>query len=154
MTNAFFGQPILNSPYGYPGRHWELDENGQPTMNIIERRRQSAYVTPVPKAKGSKGQQVEQQELTLDTGDGYSSEDQQYDPTPVINGLREHVNAWRDIPSPADWQVSPETARLLQHWRHHEFSSYRPFFCQVEAVETIIWLTEAQCRQGLSRASG
>ncbi|MBM3274455.1 MAG: DEAD/DEAH box helicase family protein, partial [Candidatus Sericytochromatia bacterium] len=47
--------------------------------------------------------------------------------------------AW---PNPSEWQVTPETARLLQHWRHHEFSSYRPFFCQVEAVETAIWLSE------------
>jgi len=31
-------------------------------------------------------------------------------------------------------------ARLLQHWRHHDFSSARPFF-QIEAVETTIWLT-------------
>jgi type III restriction enzyme len=38
--------------------------------------------------------------------------------------------------------VTPETARLLQHWRHHPFSGVRPFFCQVEAVETAIWLTE------------
>ena len=38
--------------------------------------------------------------------------------------------------------MTPETARLLQHWRHHEFSGSRPFFCQVEAAETIIWLTE------------
>ena len=38
--------------------------------------------------------------------------------------------------------MTPETARLLQHWRHHDFSEYRPFFCQVEAVETVIWLTE------------
>jgi type III restriction enzyme len=39
--------------------------------------------------------------------------------------------------------VTPETARLLQHWRHHTFSRlFRPFFCQVEAVETAIWLTE------------
>jgi type III restriction enzyme len=38
--------------------------------------------------------------------------------------------------------VTPETARLLQHWRHHEFGGVRPFFCQVEAVETAIWFTE------------
>ena len=38
--------------------------------------------------------------------------------------------------------MTPETARLLQHWRHHKFSGIRPFFCQVEAVETAIWLTE------------
>src|ERR1700677_3127453 len=31
---------------------------------------------------------------------------------------------------------------LLQHWRHHKFSGVRPFFCQVEAAETAIWLTE------------
>lgn len=36
------------------------------------------------------------------------------------------------------------------HWRHHKFSSVRPFFCQVEAVETAIWLTEvaAHSRNG------
>jgi len=38
--------------------------------------------------------------------------------------------------------VTPETRRLLQHWRHHEFGGIRPFFCQVEAVEAAIWLTE------------
>ncbi len=38
--------------------------------------------------------------------------------------------------------MTPETARLLQHWRHHEFGGVRPFFCQIEAVETAIWLTE------------
>ena len=47
-----------------------------------------------------------------------------------------------ELPNPNDWQVTPETARLLQHWRHHNFSGIRPFFCQVEAVETAIWLTE------------
>ena len=31
---------------------------------------------------------------------------------------------------------------MLQHWRHHHFSGFRPFFCQVEAAETVIWLTE------------
>src|SRR6202047_2224584 len=38
--------------------------------------------------------------------------------------------------------VTPGAACLLQHRRHHEFSGVRPFFCQVEAVETAIWLTE------------
>ena len=53
--------------------------------------------------------------------------------TRLINGGVFHPN---------DWRVTPETARLLQHWRHHKFSGIRPFFCQVEAVETAIWLTE------------
>lgn len=38
MTNPFFEKPILNSPYAYPGRHWELDDEGQPTRRIVERR--------------------------------------------------------------------------------------------------------------------
>ena len=59
----------------------------------------------------------------------------------MINVLRGHVNRWRALP-PGKWRVTPETARLLQHWRHHNFSTYRPFFCQLEAVETIIWLSE------------
>jgi type III restriction enzyme len=73
--------------------------------------------------------------MVFDEGQGLSSEDQQYDPTPVINELR-RVDRWRELPNPNDWQVTPETARLLQHWRHHRFSGFRPFFCQVEAVET------------------
>src|SRR5206468_830938 len=54
---------------------------------------------------------------------------------------------WRALP-PNQWQVTPETARLLQHWRHHDFGSIRPFFCQVEAVETAIWLTEVAPQSG------
>jgi hypothetical protein len=38
MSNPFFDHPILNSPYEYPARHWELDETGQPTQRIIARR--------------------------------------------------------------------------------------------------------------------
>ncbi|MDX5367729.1 MAG: DEAD/DEAH box helicase family protein, partial [Alphaproteobacteria bacterium] len=48
---------------------------------------------------------------------------------------------------PEQWQVTPETARLLQHWRHHQFQGIRPFFCQIEAVETAIWLTEVAPKQ-------
>jgi len=44
--------------------------------------------------------------------------------------------------------VEPETQRLLQHWRSHKFSGVRPFFCQVEAVETLIWVTEVAPKIG------
>jgi len=39
MDNRFFERPILNSPYDYPARHWELDGQGQPTQQIIDARR-------------------------------------------------------------------------------------------------------------------
>jgi type III restriction enzyme len=139
MITHFFDQPILNSPYQYPSRHWELDEHGQPTGHIAEGRRKASFVTPIPKPKKqSKGQIT----IALDEGKGLSTETQQYDIRSLINELRIQVDRWRSLPEPSTWHVTPETARLLQHWRHHQFAGIRPFFCQVEAVETLIWLTE------------
>ena len=88
--------------------------------------------------------------MVFDEGEGLSTETQQYDPKPIINDLRQHLDQWRSLPNPNDWRVTPETARLLQHWRHHKFSSIRPFFCQVEAAETVIWLTEVAPQAGKS----
>jgi len=89
----------------------------------------------------------DQAPLVFDEGKGLSSEAQQYDHTAIINSVREEVDRWRRLP-PAQWRVTPETARLLQHWRHHSFGGIRPFFCQVEAVETAIWLTEVAPQAG------
>ena len=139
MSNPFFDHPILNSPYYYPTRHWELDEAGQPTQAIIERRRGAKFITPIPKPKKRKAAQPG---FVFDEGKGLSTEEQQYDPTSIINEVRQSVDAWRSLAGVNQWQVTPETARLLQHWRHHKFSDIRPFFCQVEAVETVIWLSE------------
>ena len=146
MSNPFFDHPILNSPYEYPARHWELDEDGQPTQQIKNTRRSAEFITPIPKPR--KQRAAAQQQLIIDEGKGLSSEEQQYDPTSVINRLRRHVEEWRANPNPNDWKVTPETARLLQHWRHHQFSDIRPFFCQIEALETVVWLTEVAPRSG------
>ena len=141
MDNSFFERPILNSPYAYPARHWELDAQGQPTGQIIEARRTAQFITPIPRPKKRKGPPGSSG-LVFDEGAGVSTAQQQYDPTPIINELRHRVDQWRGIKNPSAWGVTPETARLLQHWRHHEFTGVRPFFCQIEAVETAIWLTE------------
>ena len=141
VSNPFFDHPILNSPYACPKRHWELDATGQPTQRVMESRRKAEFITPIPKPKKQKAAQ-KQLSFVVDEGKGLSNEKQQYDLTSLINEVREHVDRWRTLPNPNQWQVTPETARLLQHWRHHKFSGIRPFFCQVEAVETAIWLTE------------
>ncbi len=141
MTDHFFERPILNSPYEIPARHWELDATGQPTQQIAHSRRRAEFITPIPKPKKQKGS-AKQESLLFDEGKGLSTQEQQYDHTAVINAVRQEVDKWRALLNPNDWRVTPETARLLQHWRHHKFSSTRPFFCQVEAVETAIWLTE------------
>ena len=145
-SNPFFDHPVLNSPYERPSRHWELDESGQPTQKIVESRRQADFITPIPKPKKKKGSS--QQTIQFGEGGELSSEEeqQQYQKA-IINQVRGHVDAWRELKNPSQWQVTPTTARLLQHWRHHKFSGIRPFFCQVEAVETAIWLTEVAPKQ-------
>ncbi len=149
MNNQFFEHPILNSPYDYPVRHWELDAQGQPTQQIAERRRRAEFITPIPKPKKRKGKPEQASLLLDDDGTGLSTQAQEYEKTAsMINAVRQEVDKWRGIQNPNDWRVTPETARLLQHWRHHKFSGIRPFFCQVEAVETAIWLTEVAPQLG------
>ena len=97
MDNQFFERPILNSPYDYPARYWELDEDGQPTQRIIESRRKAEFVTPIPKPRKRQGKAT-QAELVFDEGKGLSTEKQQYDPTSaVINEVRHFVDQWRGL---------------------------------------------------------
>ncbi|PSB27673.1 BPTD_3080 family restriction endonuclease [Stenomitos frigidus] len=147
-TDQFFEKPILNSPYAYPSQHWELDADGQPTNQLIGTRRSAEFITPIPKPKKRRQAQEVQQTLALFDTEGISIGSQQYDLSLYINSIREKVNAWRQLPHPEDWKVTPETARLLQHWRHHNFQGIRPFFCQIEAVETAIWLAEVAPKSG------
>jgi len=143
MVDTFYEKPILNSPYAEPLLHHALDEDGQPTDNPPKTgRRRSELITPVPKPRKRRQKaNPKQTTMELQSGDGISSEEQEYNPTPIINEIRIHVGSWRNSPETV-WGVTPTTARLLKHWRHHEFQGIKPFFCQIEAVETIIWLTE------------
>jgi hypothetical protein len=121
MTNLFFDHPILNSPYAYPARHWELDDQGQPTQRIIESRRRAEFITPIPRPRKRTGSDAQQQ-LVFDEGQGLSTSAQQYDLTAMINAVRQQVEQWRSLPHPNQWHVTPETVRLQQHWRQHQFS--------------------------------
>lgn len=151
MSDAFFTHPILNSPYEYPSRHWELDESGQPTQKIKESRRGASFVSPIPRSRTrSASATVDQPTLGMDEGLGLTTVDQSYELTAtLINDIRKHVDEWRAIPDSNAWRVTPDTARLLQHWRDPDPTrGIRPFFCQVEAVETAIWLTEVAPQAG------
>ncbi|MDR2851165.1 MAG: DEAD/DEAH box helicase family protein, partial [Desulfovibrio sp.] len=129
-----------------PEQHWELDDTGQPTQKILSFRRPASFITPIPKPKKQKAQQGKLVEDA--TAKAISDKNQQYEVTTLINELRFQVTEWRNFPDVKDWKVTPETARLLQHWRNYKFSSIKPFFCQLEAVETAIWLTEAAPKGG------
>src|SRR5271165_5306048 len=95
--NPFFDHPILNSPYGCPERHWELDDQGQPTQKIIEHRRTAEFITPIPKPKKRKG--ASQKSLVFDEGLGLSTASQQYH-NAIINAVRNQVDKWRRVLNP------------------------------------------------------
>src|SRR6476659_2220159 len=103
MSNPFFEQPILNSPYERPGRHWELDENGQPTQRIIESRRKADFITPIPPPRKRKTSRQEQ--MIYDEGAGLSTKEQQYEHSSTINSVRTAVETWRNLPA-SQWQVT------------------------------------------------
>ncbi len=90
MSEVFFQSPILNSPYERPSKHWELDDSGQPTSVIVPRRRQSALISPIPKAKKVRSKAIQGDLLSDESG-------QEYSPTEVINGIRSAVDPTSDI---------------------------------------------------------
>src|SRR5665648_1094131 len=122
MAESFFERPILNSPYEAPSLHHALDEDGQPLdVPPVEGRRRSELITPVPKPRKRKNK-AKQDRFVFTDEEGLSTPEQEYNPTPIINEIRSHVASWRDLPNPADWGVTPATARLLTYWRHHNLS--------------------------------
>lgn len=124
--------PILNSPFSAPERHWMLNADG--SMSGVERsgRRASQYYVPIAPATSRQGQAV----LPLDETD---REGRAFRANALVNRIREHVARWR---REGFRHVTHETARLLAHWRQAQ-TAPPLFFCQIEAAETIIWLTEA-----------
>ncbi|MXV85991.1 MAG: restriction endonuclease [Acidimicrobiales bacterium] len=153
----FYEQPILNSPYNAPASHWELDDERQPTGTVLEGRRPASFISPIPAPrkrgkKGAKADEAEQRTLVFDEqAESLADDRQQYDLSQLINTIRAEVAKWRAAPDERRWHVTAETARLLKHWRHFEFPGIRPFFCQVEAVETVIWLTEVAPNTAVGR---
>ena len=140
-AGEFFQSPILNSPYEEPTKHWKMSD-GVATGEIINERRRADFVTPIPKAKTI--EQSKQAELE-GISDSFIRDGQEYTKD-IINEIRSYVKEWRNLPKES-WGVTPETARLLEHWRNHKFLGIRPFFCQLEAVEVAIWLTEVAPNQ-------
>ncbi|MEX2659584.1 MAG: DEAD/DEAH box helicase family protein [Acidimicrobiales bacterium] len=125
--------PILNGPFGAPTRHFAFDDDGI-TDRIEDGRRPSSYFLPIPRARKRGGQLAFDTEWTGD----------RIEKSKFINRVRERVGRWRA----GGWQgVTPTTRSLLEHWTDPQRE--RPlFFCQVEALETAIYLAEAAGRFG------
>lgn len=115
------GELILNSPFEVPSRYWSYDRKHR-IFTQVEGRRPAGYVVATPNAQGfdDPGQFIE-----LD----------------LVNQIRPQVQAWREANYP---HVTGITRRLLEHWNDpDQREGRRFFFCQMEAIETLIWLTEA-----------
>jgi type III restriction enzyme len=111
--------PILNSPFEEPTRYWAYDE-GQPVL--VEGRRPAGYYFK----SRTRGEQLAMLE-------------EEFVPLKLVNTIRERVREWRMQGYP---DVTPITRQLLNHWNNPD-RERKLFFCQREAVETLIWLVEA-----------
>ncbi|MBA3433912.1 MAG: DEAD/DEAH box helicase family protein, partial [Actinobacteria bacterium] len=133
MADAVIDNPILNSPFSEPARHWRFGETGI-TNEIVEGRRPSSYFMPIPASK-IRGKQLQlETQWTRD----------RIEENARINRVRERVTDWRSLGWPG---VTPTTRRLLEYWTNEERE--KPlFFCQIEALETAIYLTECATKQG------
>ncbi len=112
---------IINSPYHEPEKHW-FYEREKRNFFIKKGRRPAGYVMATPKSKAFD-----------DPGIFVEIE--------LVNKIRPRVKAWREAGYPG---ITGITKRLLAHWQDpEERKDRRFFFCQIEAIETLIWLTEA-----------
>ncbi|MDE2984190.1 MAG: hypothetical protein OXU69_05735 [Gemmatimonadota bacterium] len=84
-VSRFFERPILNNPYEYPRRHWELDAEGQPTHRILEGRRPAEFITPFPSAQ-QHGAGTAQARLKIDPHEELSTDDELYLTARILRG--------------------------------------------------------------------
>ncbi|MCX4602400.1 DEAD/DEAH box helicase family protein [Streptomyces anulatus] len=129
--------PIINSPYDVPSRHFELGSKG-PTGAILEFRRPSESfipVAPVRKRRGQASDRSVQDMLPLTHEQAVRNA--------LIDQLRNEVSLWRARNYDG---VTPTTRKLLLHWADPTRDN-RVLFAQREAVETAIFLAEVSGRK-------
>ncbi len=136
MKQVVIENPVINSPYDEPTRHFKFTEEGI-TDEIIEGvRRPSAYFIPIARPR-SRGRQAQLRFDTEWTEDRLKENDE-------INRIRERVALWR---KGGYVGVTKTTARLLEYWNDPEREK-KLFFCQREALETAIYITEVAGKYG------
>ena len=117
---AGIDQLIINSAYREPTHYWKNDFNSQSFIREEGRRPAGYFIA---------GQ-----------GSNQFNDIGQFIELPLVNMIRPRVKAWRAAGYPG---VTGVTKKLLEHWNDKEARQYQFFFCQLDAIETLIWLTEA-----------
>jgi type III restriction enzyme len=133
VAEVVIENPILNSPYEEPARHFRFSDEGI-TNAIVDARRESAYFMPIPAAK-KKGKQLQfETEWTKD----------RVEENKFINRVRGRVAQWRQG---GHVGVTKTTRLLLDYWQRPD-RERKLFFCQIEALETAIYFTEVAGKYG------
>jgi len=134
MSQVVIENPIINSPFDEPARHFRFSDEGI-TSEIVDGRRTSSYFVPIakPKKKGAKQLQFET-EWTQD----------RIEENKLVNDIRRRVAMWR---KGGYLGVTPTTARLIAYWTDPNREK-KLFFCQNEALETAIYITEVAKKYG------
>lgn len=120
ISKTTIDQLIINSPYEEPQEYWKYDRQTR-LFSRVEGRRPAGYIIASERSK------------TFDDPGKFVE-------IPLVNQIRDRVKAWREDAYPG---VTGITKRLLEHWHNPEERDYPFFFCQLEAIETLIWLTES-----------
>ena len=134
MPDVLIENPIINSPFTEPARHFMFNDDGI-TNEIQDARRVSSYFVPIPKPR-KKGSQA----LLFET-EWTQNRVKEND---FINRVREQVRIWR---MGGYVHITNTTRKLLTYWTNPD-RERRLFFCQVEAVETAIYLAEVAKNYG------
>jgi len=134
MPPVIIENPVLNSPFDEPKLHFRFSEEGI-TDEIVEARRVSQYFIPIPHPRKRNARQMSFE--TEWTADRVKEND-------FINRVRSRVALWRQGGCTG---ITSTTRRLLTHWKNPE-RERRLFFCQIEALETAIYLTEVARKFG------
>jgi len=121
MSQGTIDRLIINSPYEEPKHYWSYQREAR-TFRLEDGRRAAGYVVASPDSRAFDDPGI-------------------FVEIPLVNQIRPRVKAWREAGYPG---VTSITKRLLEHWHDpEEFDRRRFFFCQLEAIETLIWLAEA-----------
>ena len=135
MREVVIENPVINSAFAEPTRHFEFDADGI-TDEIVESRRLSSYFVPIAQPKKKGKQLIFDTEWTQD----------RVEENKFINDVRQRVSDWR---AGGRVGVTKTTRLLLDHWSAPD-RERRLFFCQIEALETAIFLTEIAPKTGMA----
>ncbi len=120
---SFVENPIINSPFEEPKQFY--DKKGR-KFSLTEGRRPSGYWY---KKKVQKEFVDEFKEIEL------------------VNSLRQEIKEWREKGYPNTTQI---TRDLLLYWTRKD-RERKLFYCQIELIETIIWLVEVASKETLEK---